>query len=138
MSAKDDKDRISEKALEDVVVSSLSNSPLYKLRPASAYVDRTTMLDVDELVAFVQATQPKEWAKLSKQFPGTEKEALATQVAALAAPAKRGTLEVLRNGVSFSGINLQLAYFKPSAGGNPEHAARYAANRFAVMRQVHF
>ncbi len=80
--------------------------------------------------------KPKEWAKLSKQFPGEEAEALATHLTTLLQ--KRGTLEVLRNGVSFNGINLQLAYFRPSAGGNPEHQARYEANRFAVMRQVHF
>ena len=51
---------------------------------------------------------------------------------------KRGTLDVLRHGIAFNGINLQLAYFRPAAGGNPEHQARYEKNRFAVMRQVHF
>jgi hypothetical protein len=45
---------------------------------------------------------------------------------------------VLRNGISFNGINVQLAFFKPSAGGNPEHQARYAGNRFAIVRQIHF
>ena len=51
---------------------------------------------------------------------------------------KRGTLEVLRNGVAFNGVNLQLAYFKRSGGGNPEHQARYAGNRFGIARQIHF
>ena len=126
---------LSEKALEDVVVASLSGSPLYSQRQASD-LDVVTQLDADELAAFVQATQPKEWVKLSKQFPGTERETLAGQVTAIIQ--KRGTLEVLRGGVSFNGINLQLAFFKPSAGGNPEHQAQYEGNRFAVMRQVHF
>jgi type I restriction enzyme R subunit len=135
MSAKADKKRISEAALEDVVVAALGGSPLFSVRPNTAF-DPFSLMDIEELVAFIQATQPKEWTKITKQFSGAEKESLAAQVSALVQ--KRGTLEVLRNGVSFSGINLQLAYFKPSAGGNPEHQARYEGNRFAVMRQVHF
>lgn len=130
-----ERSRLSEKALEDVVVGSLADSPLYRLRPADA-LDLVRLLDHEELAKFIQETQPAEWARLSKQFPNTEREMLAFHVAGLIQ--KRGTLEVLRNGVSFNGINLQLAYFRPSAGGNPEHEARYKANRFAVMRQVHF
>ncbi len=128
-------DQLSEKTSESGIVASLAASPLYRERPATAF-DLATMLDTEELAAFVQSTQPKEWAKLAKRFPGAEREMLAAQVSALVA--KRGTLEVLRNGASFNGINLQLAFFKPSAGGNPEHQACYAGNRFAIMRQIHF
>jgi type I restriction enzyme R subunit len=128
-------DQLSEKASESGIVAALAASPLYRERPATAF-DLVTLLDSEELAAFVQATQPKEWAKLAKQFPGAEREMLAAQVSALVQ--KRGTLEVLRNVVSFNGINLQLAFFKPSAGGNPEHLARYAGNRFAIVRQIHF
>jgi len=128
-------DQLSERVSESGIVAALSASPLYRERPATAF-DLATMLDAEELAAFVQATQPKEWVKLTKQFPGAERETLAAQVSALVQ--KRGTLEVLRNGVSFNGINLQLAFFKPSAGGNPEHQARYAGNRFAIVRQIHF
>ena len=127
--------RVSEQAAEEGIVAFLSISPLYRERQ-NTFFDVTSMLDIAETAAFIQSTQPKEWAKLSKQFPGGEQEALAAQLTTLLQ--KRGTLEVLRNGVSFNGINLQLAYFRPSAGGNPEHQARYEANRFAVMRQVHF
>jgi type I restriction enzyme R subunit len=128
-------DQLSEKTSETGIVASLAASQLYRERPATAF-DAATLLDAEELAAFVQATQPKEWAKLTKHFPGGEQQVLAAQVSSLVA--KRGTLEVLRNAISFSGINLQLAAFKPSAGGNLEHLARYAANRFAIMRQVHF
>ena len=130
-----DKQRINEKALEDVVMASLAASPLYTARTSERF-DAATLLDVEHLAEFIAATQPKEWSKLSKQFPGTEREALASHVSGLIQ--KRGTLDILRNGVSFNGINLQLAFFRPSAGGNPEHQARYEGNRFAVMRQVHF
>ncbi|TXT26005.1 MAG: hypothetical protein FD134_713 [Gallionellaceae bacterium] len=126
---------LSEAAFEDVVMEALAASPLYTARDASHF-DAATLLDAEQLWGFIEATQPKELAKLHKQFPEAPREALAAHVTGLIQ--KRGTLEVLRNGVSFSGINLQLAYFRPSAGGNEEHQARYQGNRFAVMRQVHF
>ena len=129
------KNALSEKHLEDLVVAALAVGPMSCERPCTAF-DPLTLLDAEELAAFVQATQPKEWAKLSKQFPGNEEQTLAGQVTAVVQ--KRGTLEVLRGGVSFNGINVQLAFFKPSASGNPEHQAQYEGNRFAVMRQVHF
>jgi len=129
------RDQLSEKTSETGIVESLAASALYSQRPATAF-DLATMLDVEELAAFVQSTQPKEWVKLEKQFPGTERETLAAQVSALVL--KRGTLEVLRNGASFNGVSLQLAFFKPSAGGNPEHQAGYQGNRFAIVRQIHF
>src|SRR5690242_11874130 len=123
-------DHLSEKAAESGIMAALSASPMYRERPTEAF-DVASLLDVELLAEFVQATQPKEWAKFSKQFSGAEVSTLAAQVSALIA--KRGTLEVLRNGVSFNGINLQLAFFKPSAGGNPEHQARYEGNRFSIM-----
>lgn len=132
---REDKRRISEAALEDVVVASLASSPLYTSRDARHF-DASTLLDAELLWEFVEVTQPNELAKLQRQFPDAPREALAANVTGLIQ--KRGTLEVLRNGVSFNGVNLQLAYFRPSAGGNPEHQAQYEGNRFAVMRQVHF
>ena len=133
--SKSDNKRINEAAMEDVVVESLADSPLYTSRDARHF-DAATLLDVEQLWDFVEATQPKELTKLLKQFPDAPRDALAGNVTGLIQ--KRGTLEVLRNGVSFNGVNLQLAYFRPSASGNPEHQSRYEGNRFAVMRQVHF
>ncbi|MSU63767.1 MAG: hypothetical protein EXS31_15440 [Pedosphaera sp.] len=126
--------RLRESAAGSGIVASLAASPLYRERPASAF-DLATMPDAEELAAFVQSTQPKEWAKLAKQFPGAEREMLAAQVSALVA--KRGTLEVLRNGASFNGINLQLAFFKPSAGGNPEHQARDVGKSNSIAWLAH-
>ncbi len=127
--------QVSEQAAEWGIFAGLARSPFYRARPSSAFA-AATLLDVAETEAFIQATQPRQWAKLSTQFPGEQRSALAGHLTALIQ--KRDTLAVLRNGVSFSGINLQLAYFRPSAGGNPEHQSRYENNRFAVMRQVHF
>lgn len=95
---KSDQDRLNEKALEDVVVASLATSPLFTQRPAESF-DAASLLDVDETASFLQTTQPKEWTKLEKQFPGAERATLASQLAAVLQ--KRGTLEVLRSGGEF-------------------------------------
>lgn len=130
-----DQSRIDERLMEDVVVASLAASPFYSLRE-SQHFDASTLLDVEELARFIADTQPKEYEKLCKRFPDSPLEALAGHVSSIVA--KRGTLAALRNEVSFESVNLQLAYFRPSSGGNPEHQARYEGNRFSVMRQVHF
>lgn len=135
MSTMEQQQRLNEAAMEQQITATLAASPLYGERPAAAF-DPVLLLDKDLLAEFVQATQPKEWTKLQKQFPDSPREALAEHIVGLIK--KRGTLDVLRNGASFSGVNLQLAYFRPAAGGNQEHQARYKSNRFAVMRQVHF
>ncbi len=126
---------ISERALEDVVAATLAASPMFSARPPEALSART-FLDADELAEFVKTTQPQAWAKLAKYFPDDPRGALEEHVPPLVR--KRGTLEVLRNGVAFGGVNLQLAYFRPSSGDNPEHRAKYGANRFSVLRQFHF
>ena len=109
---------------------------LYTLGDAKQF-DAATLLDAAMLAEFVERTQPKEYAKLCKQFPGGAAHGLG-RARGEPDPERRGTLEVLRNGALFSGVNLQLAYFRPSAGGNPEHQVRYEGNRFAVLRQVHY
>ena len=43
----------------------------------SSAFDAATLLDVAETTAFIKATQPMQWAKLSKQFAGEEDTALA-------------------------------------------------------------
>jgi type I site-specific restriction-modification system R (restriction) subunit len=52
--------------------------------------------------------------------------------------ASKGTLGVLRHGFKCYGKELRLAYFQPNSGMNPDAAARYAANRLTITRQVEF
>ena len=52
--------------------------------------------------------------------------------------ARRGALDVLRNGVRDSGCKFRLGYFQPASGLNEELKRLHAANLFAVVRQLHF
>ena len=98
--------------------------------------DRALGLIPRDVVDFVVATQPREWAKL-RQHHGT---AVAEQfVKRLSSEiGRRGALDVLRNGVKDSGCRFQLAYFRPASGLNEETQRLYQANLFSVVRQLRY
>lgn len=98
--------------------------------------DKDLCLLPEEAVAFIKATQPKEYEKLQKQYgPDTDRNLclrLSGEVR------KWGTLRVLRKGIKDRGAKFRLVYFRPSSGMNPEHHRRYGQNRFAVVRQLKY
>ncbi|WP_130865407.1 type I restriction endonuclease subunit R [Acidipropionibacterium timonense] len=99
--------------------------------------DRKLGLFPDELLAFVQATQPRQWALLVRRHGG-EDAARAKFLARVAAEIDhRGTIAVLRGTVKDTGVEVRLCYFKPASRLNDEQLARYRANRLAVVRQLH-
>ena len=101
-------------------------------RLAPAGYDRKNGVFGDEIIAFVQQSQPKEWAKLVTRHGG---EAMARDKfvkAVVAALDHRGTISVLRSPVKDSGVSVRLCYFKPASGLNEQQTQRYAANRLSV------
>lgn len=107
----------------------------YRRRRSEEY-DRGLCLLPRDVVDFVIATQPREWKKLEQHHGGAVKEQFLKRVAAEID--RRGTLDVLRNGIKDSGCKFRLAYFRPASGLNEETRRLHAANLFAVVRQVHY
>ena len=107
----------------------------YQRRLPADY-DRKLCLIPDDTVAFVRATQPKEWEKLQQHHGAEVRERFLRRVSSEIE--KRGTLDVLRRGIKDSGCRFKLAYFPPSSGLNPELQQHYEANIFAVVRQLHY
>ena len=106
----------------------------YKRR--SSDYDRGLCLIPADLVDFLLATQPKEWAKLKQHYGADVKPRFLGRLSREIA--RRGALDVLRNGVKDSGCKFRLAYFRPASGLNEELQRLHAANLFAVVRQLHF
>ena len=106
--------------------------------PDDSGYDRVLALYPADLEAWLQETQPKEWALLVKDHGAkvlqTVVERLRTQLN------QRGTLDVIRHGMDFLGLRgkLKLAEFKPALRINADILARYTANRLRVVRQVHY
>jgi type I restriction enzyme R subunit len=124
-----------ENAFETAIEASLVSVGGYtKGDPVGFDVSRA--LWPSTIVDFLKSTQPDEWAKLAKLHGA----AIDAKVVALVAKEldQRGTLDVLRHGVTDSGVKLRLAFFRPASGLNPEALALYAKNVLTVTRQVHY
>jgi type I restriction enzyme, R subunit len=110
---------------------------LYERTDAAKY-DRARALFPDDVVAWVQATQPKAWDALAKNHEAGAADALLTRLRSELD--KRGTLDVLRHGIEMMGLRekVSLAQFRPALALNAEIEARYVANRLRVVRQVRY
>jgi type I restriction enzyme R subunit len=128
----------SERGFEDAIEESLLAGGYLKSRANN--FDRALGLDTVELFAFIEATQPKTWADLCSRGYGGDAAAAKTGFAKrLAAELDlRGTVDVLRHGVTDYGVEIRLAYFKPAHGLTPDLQDRYEANRVSVTRQFKY
>jgi type I restriction enzyme R subunit len=121
-----------EAAFESAIEDALLARGWVKGDPAG--YDRERAVAPADLFAFIQATQPELWQQLGKLHGAGMQAGL---LDALAKERKRkGTLQVLRRGFKFYGKRIQLAYFKPAHGLNPDVLAKYQANRLVVTRQL--
>ena len=124
-----------EAAFEASIESDLLADGWGKVDP-SGY-DRTAGLFPEEVVAFVEASQPKAWEQLKTRHGGEESARQRFLKTVADAIDHRGTVSVLREPVKDTGVTVRLCYFKPASGLNEEQSRRYAANRLGVVRQLH-
>ncbi len=104
----------------------------------AALYDRARALFSQDVLEWVQATQPKAWEILTKNHDTQAGEVLLTRLRD--SINQRGTLDVVRHGIELLGLRqpLTMAQFKPAFGLNPDILQRYAANRLRVVRQVRY
>ena len=107
----------------------------YSRRSPTDY-DRERCLDPQVALEFVYATQPKAWEAFAKQHGTDARERFLSRLSTEVA--KRGTLDVLRNGIKSDGQTFKLAYFRPVSALNEETQRLYEANRFTVIRQLRY
>jgi len=99
--------------------------------------DREFAIDVEQLFAFLSQTQPAETAKLGIT-DHKDKKNIARQkfLARLQGEiSRRGTIDVLRNGLKHGALSLDLFYGTPSPE-NKKAAERHTQNRFSITRQL--
>ncbi|PZW47190.1 type I restriction enzyme R subunit [Pseudomonas sp. URIL14HWK12:I3] len=98
--------------------------------------DRERAIFPDEALAFIRATQAKEWEKLEALHGDqTEARIMESLVKWLDS---HGALATLRHGFKCFGKTLRIAFFRPAHGLNPELEERYQANRLGLTRQLRF
>src|SRR5262249_5715252 len=106
----------SEKGLESLIVKAMTIDAGWTAGKPGDY-DREYAVDLSQLQAFLQDTQPKvaEALELGQDGP-TRRNVLARLQGEIT---KRGTIDVLRKGLKHNAFHLDLFYGTPSPG-NPE------------------
>ena len=127
-----------ELAFEDAIENILLANGYLKSKTVN--YDATIGLDVFELFDFIESTQPKKWdALVARGYGGVIEEAKRGFSKRLAAEIDvRGTVDVLRHGVSDFGVAFEMAFFKPAHNLTPERQRLFEANRVTVTRQFKF
>ena len=97
--------------------------------------DRDHAVDLAQLQAFVSATQPEAFDALGLAEDGPKRTQLLHRLQGEIA--KRGVIDVLRNGVRHGPVDLDLFYGTPTPG-NIRAVERFAANVFSVTRQLRY
>lgn len=109
------------------VKTHLKNAPSYH-RELAVYAA--------DLLAFVQETQPTEWAKFKRWHNGKSEEVFVKRVAKQLDT--HGTLHVLRHGFKDTDAKFYLCQFKPANRKNPKLLETYKENRLTAIRQLHY
>jgi type I restriction enzyme R subunit len=91
----------------------------------------------EDVIGWIQESQPETWAKLEALGNGeAPKRVLDRLVKELQA---KGTVEVLRQGIQIAGAgNIAMSQPKPEDARNATVIARYKANRLRVVRQLRY
>lgn len=97
--------------------------------------NREYAVDLVQLTAFIKDTQPElaEALDLGNSSPTRQKFLFRLQ----GEIAKRGIIDVLRNGIKHGPHNIELFYGTPTPG-NKKAEERYSLNRFSVTRQLRY
>lgn len=144
----------SEKGLESIILSALTGLSVeevegktevresvapyggagYVLGNASDF-NRDYALDLPKLLAFLQATQPKDFKQLQLGEDGQKRRKFLSRLQGEIT--KRGMIDVLRKGVDDYPAHVTLFYGTPSAG-NKRAQELFDANIFSVTRQLRY
>jgi type I restriction enzyme, R subunit len=124
----------SEKGLETLIVESLVSEAGYKPGTATDY-DRNHAVDLPKLFAFLSATQSKIVEQLGIIEDGPKRDSFLARLQGEVA--KRGVIDVLRNGFKHGPASLELFYGTPSPD-NAKAVERFGQNIFSVTRQLRY
>ncbi|MDO8672896.1 MAG: type I restriction endonuclease [Dehalococcoidia bacterium] len=127
----------SEQAFESAIEHHLTTVGGYEKGDREAF-DQTRGLFPNDVIAFIQNTQPKEWEYLAKIQKDKAAETLLDDLCRALNSEHEGCLSVLRHGFKCFGKLFRVAYFAPASGLNPDTQRLYALNRLTITRQLRY
>ncbi len=129
--------RHTEKAFETAIEHCLTNGGGYGMGDKEAF-DRERCVFPRDVLSFIQATQPGEWAYLAGLQKHRAGETLLEDLCRALNSDHEGCLSVLRHGFKCFGKLFRVAYFAPASGMNPDTRELYAANQLTITRQLRY
>ncbi len=124
-----------EKHFENYIVSKLEGQG-WKVGNTTQY-DTERALYPDDLVAWLDTTQPDKWSKLQKDHRERALDVLMDRLAKVLA--SHGTVQVLRQGFAMAGCGqIDLSEGAPEDQRNDTVLKRYAANILRVVPQLQY
>jgi hypothetical protein len=137
-------DQTSERTFQDEIIEHLLANGW--LLGTSKNYNRELALYEEDLLGFVQESQPEQWKKFRALYPNNAEAKFVERVAAqlnkadpnAADSAMRtfGTLGVLRHAIKDRGTRFDLCQFKPEHDLNPDTLERYQKNRLRVVPEL--
>ncbi len=119
---------------ESDIVAYLSSHGWIEGDPAK--YDRELALYPEDVIGWIQDTQPKAWDKVTASHNGSSGKALLNRLANVLD--KDGSLAVLRQGFKDISAKFDMCQFKPAQALNPEAQEKYNKVRCRVVRQVRY
>lgn len=124
---------VKEEGLESLIFNSMT--AFGWVGGKSGDYDREYAVDIEQLATFVETTQEDVAAGLELRVDGPIRRKFLAQLQGEIT--RRGTIDVLRKGISHGKYQVDLFYGSASPE-NPKAVARHAANRFSITRQLHY
>jgi len=123
-----------ERTFEDEVVEHLTAHG-WLLGHSDGY-DRELALYPEDVLGWLEETQPTELAKLGRLHNGDTGKVVLKRLAEVLD--KEGSLAVLRRGFKHVSARFEMCQFKPAQGLNPTTLARYGKVLCRVVRQLRY
>ncbi len=98
--------------------------------------DKVKALFPEQVISFIQTTQPPEWTYLENLHKERTANIVIDDLCKALNSEHEGCLYVLRHGFKCYGRTLRMAYFAPVSGLNPEIQKLYNANILGLTRQL--
>ena len=93
-------------------------------------------LDKKAVLGFIQQSQPDEWKRYEALYKSDSEQKFFQRLHRELD--LRGSLDVLRNGMTDCGIKFLFVFFEPNNMLNPDTVEQFKHNRLIVTRQVHY
>ena len=128
-------DILKERSFQSLIKSYLVEQLGYHASTNHSY-HKELALDVDCLFDFLESTQAKAMAKLKEIYKDNYRsKVLANLDTNLRS---RGILYVIKHGIKDYGVKLELAFFKPATGMNPDQSLLYGQNILSVIEELNY